>query len=89
MKLHRNKTTGPGEITTAQVDIGNGDLRWVLTYVVGYDELDKNGAVLQAGDTVLIWVDTQYKGIQDRAPDTVSPCSKPQSLGEVVEITLS
>ena len=40
---------------------------------------------------VLIWVDTQFRGINDRAPDTLTngdTCSKPQVIGEVLDLTL-
>ena len=81
MKRHGSRDTGPGTITQPEDNM--------LCYKVNYSELNKNGKTLTSGDTVLIWVDTQYRGINDRAPDTQEPCSKPQSLGEVLVLTLS
>ncbi len=81
MKLGpRGKETGPGVISPS------GD---TILFEVNYDELTKNSVVLGGGDNVLIWVDTQFKGIIDRAPNTQEPCSKPQGLGEVIDHTLA
>ncbi len=83
------RNTGPGVIELSTV-VNDDD---TLTYTVGYDELTKNGADLTGGETVLIWVDTQHRGIQDRAPDTNGEdgCSKPQDADpdEVIEHTLA
>lgn len=77
MKRRGNKDTGPGVITGADN---------ILIYTVSYVDLS-----LFAGDFVLLWVDTQYKGINDRAPTTEGGdgCSKPQVAGEVIEHQLS
>jgi hypothetical protein len=81
IRRHRGdwKSTGPGEIG---VFPGNNAIAYIIS--VG-DEIDVN-----PGDTVLIWADTQYKGIADRAPDTESSdgCSKPQNAGEVLTLLL-
>ncbi len=84
IKLHRGKTTGPEE---NDVDASGT----TLTFEVLYEDLVVNGTTLQSGDTVYIWVDTQYKGIQDRAPSTdcTDGCSKPQECDEVIEHTLN
>lgn len=74
-----DKDTGPGLITSAT------DMLW---YEVDYAELTENGASLATGDRVLIWVETQFRGINDRAPNIQEPCSKPQVIGEVLDITL-
>ena len=79
MKTHRGKPTGPGTITD------DTDMLW---YEVDYNELTKNDVSLGTDDTVLIWVDTQFRGINDRAPTTQTPCSKPQVLVEVLDLTL-
>jgi hypothetical protein len=79
MMLRGNRETGPGEITT------DTNMIW---YEVDYDELAKNGVILGSGDQVLIWADSQYKSINDRAPNTQEPCSKPQVIGEVMDLTL-
>ncbi|KKL61731.1 hypothetical protein LCGC14_2192370 [marine sediment metagenome] len=75
------KSTGPGTISV----VGS-----TITYVVPYAALD---AILEeglsSGDDLEIWADTHKRGIQDRAPDTLDPCSKPQAAGEVLEITLN
>ncbi len=77
--IHRqiNKDTGPGIIDL----VGN-----VLTYTVSYVELG-----LTSGDDVLLWVDTNYIGIHERAPNTDSRdgCSKPQFSEEVISLTLN
>lgn len=82
MMRRGNKDTGPGMITS--------DTDMVLWYEVDYAELTQNGASLGPGDQLLIWVDTQFKGINDRAPNTESgdTCSKPQVIGEVLNLTL-
>ena len=79
MMLRGNRETGPG-------DIVNPSDSNTITYTVSYAELG-----LVGGDPILVWVDTQYKGIKDRAPDTNSGdgCSKPQILDEVIQHTLS
>ncbi len=84
IKLHRGKTTGPEENDVSAA--GN-----TLIFEVLYVDLVHNGGVLQGGDTVYIWVDTHYKGIQDRAPftDCADGCSKPQLISEVIEHTLN
>ncbi len=79
MMRRGTRETGPGIITE------DTDMLW---YEVDYDELTKNGFDLVSGDQVLIWVDTQFRGINDRAPNTQEPCSKPQTLGEVIDLTL-
>ena len=82
MKLRGNKETGPGVITPDTT---------VVEYEVYYSELSKNGVFLVGGDQVLIWIDTQFKGINDRAPNVESgdSCSKPQFIGEVMDLTLN
>ena len=78
----KHKVTGPGTITASGSTI---------EYWVDYDELIKfkeggGGDPLAAGDDILVWVDTQYKGIRDRAPDTDGdPCAKPDELSETIE----
>ena len=71
------KETGPGDISV------NGA---VVTYTVSYAELGLN-----PNDEVLIWADSHNKGIRDRAPDTddLDDCAKPESVDEVLELTLS
>ena len=80
-RVHRNssKDTGPGMITVI------GDK---ITYMVTLAEL---GLDPQQGDTkVLIWADTHFQGISDRAPNTEwgDGCAKPESLTEVLELSL-
>ena len=45
---------------------------------------------LQVGDTIFVWADAHFKGIQDRAPDTddTNGCAKPEVAGEFVELVL-
>ena len=76
-----DKITGPS--TTA--DPIDPDTN-VLTYTVKYSDLN-----VLAGNTVAIWVDTQNKGIVDRAPNTDDSdgCSKPENENEVIEIELA
>ncbi len=72
-----NKDTGPGIIDL----IGN-----VLMYTVSYSELG-----LTSGDDVLLWVETHYIGMHERAPNTDSSdgCSKQQFSEEVISLTLN
>jgi hypothetical protein len=72
-----NKDTGPGIIDL----VGN-----VLTYTVSYAELG-----LTSGDDVLLWVETYYIGMHERAPNTDSSdgCSKQQFSEEVISLTLN
>ncbi len=69
-----SKDTGPGII------MSDGNMLW---YEVSYDELGLN-----PGDQVLVWADTQARGIVDRAPDTNDSdgCSKPTGSGEVLSL---
>ncbi len=78
MKHRGDRDTGPGLI---EVD-GN-----TLTYTVPVDDLDP---LLDLGDTLYIWANTQFKGINDRAPNTESGdgCSKPEVETEVLALTL-
>jgi len=79
-RVHKNATkdTGPGII-------------WVdsntLTYTVPVVELSFS---LGISDTVYIWADTQWKSINDRAPNTESGdgCSKPEVASEALALTL-
>jgi hypothetical protein len=84
--LRRGKTTGPEENNVSAA--GN-----TLIFEVLYEDLVVNGSpgILQSSDTVYIWVDTHYKGIQDRAPSTdcTDGCSKPQVCGEVIQHQLN
>ncbi len=72
-----NKDTGPGIIDL----VGN-----VLTYTVSYAELG-----MTSGDDVLLWVETNYIGIHERAPNTdiTDGCSKHQFPEEVISLTLN
>jgi hypothetical protein len=72
-----NKDTGQGII-----DLVDN----VLTYTVSYAELG-----LTSGDDVLLWVETYYIGMHDRAPNTDSSdgCSKQQFSEEVISLTLN
>lgn len=76
---HGKKDTGPG---TIEVDGAT------LTYTVEMSELSSN---LVIGDPILVWADTQDKGIIDRAPNTDGSdgCAKPQIAGEYIELLLS
>ncbi len=55
---------------------------------VGVDELDP---FLGLGDTVLIWTDTRFKNVTDRAPNTESGdgCPKPEVAIEVIPLELN
>ena len=79
-RLHRgsNKDTGPGIID----EDGN-----TLTYTVAVADLDP---LLALGDTVYIWADTRFKGINDRAPNTEGGdgCSMPEVEYEVLALSL-
>lgn len=78
--MHRGKRdTGPGSI-----EVGGT----VLSYWVSMAELSLD---LSIGDTILVWADTQDKGIEDRAPDTDDSdgCAKPEIAGEYIELVLS
>lgn len=78
--MHRgNKDTGPGLIRV------EGS---VLKYTVHIAELNPQ---LDTGDTILVWADTQYKGIKDRAPDTNDSdgCGKPEVAAEYIELVLA
>ena len=72
-----DKDTGPGIIDL----VGN-----VLTYTVSYAELG-----LTSGEDVLLWVETHYIGIHERAPNTDSTdgCSEHQFPEEVISLTLN
>ena len=72
-----SKDTGPGTIDL----FGN-----VIMYTVSYAELG-----LTSGDNVLLWVETNYLGIQEHVPNTDSTdgCSKPQFSEEVISLTLN
>ena len=74
MMLRGRKDTGPGSI------VANAEK---LTFTVSVDELNP---LLDLGDTVYIWADTQYKGIADRAPNTEAGygCSQPEVASEVL-----
>lgn len=78
--MHRaKKDNGPGVI---EVD-GS-----VLRYTVNVVELNPD---LTDGDTVLVWADTQNRGIKDRAPDTNASdgCDEPEVAGEYIELALA
>lgn len=76
MTMRGNRDTGPGVITGGSV---------IFTYTVSYAELG-----LSSGDLVLVWADTQWHGIVDRAPDTngTDGCSKPTGVDEVIGTVL-
>ena len=78
--MHRvlKGNNGPGQIT---VD-GN-----VLTYTVSLAELNVD---INNSDSILLWADTQYKGILDNAPDVDDSdgCGKPENLDEVIQLSL-
>ncbi len=59
-----------------------------LTFRVGVDELSP---FLELGDTVLIWADTKFKEITDKAPNTEpgDGCPKPEVSGEVSSVILN
>ena len=78
--MHRTKKdTGPG-----MIDVVGSQ----LTYTVHMSELNPD---LVIGDTILLWADTQHKGIKDRAPNTnaIDGCDKPEVAGEYIELELS
>jgi hypothetical protein len=78
--MHRSKKdTGPGQIMVYDN---------VLTYRVTLAELRPG---LEIGDTIFVWADTQYKGLQDRAPDTDASdgCAKPEAESELIELVLA
>lgn len=78
--MHRGKRdTGPGAIA---VDGKH------LSYWVSMADLNP---ALAIGDTILVWADTQDKGIVDRAPNTDDSdgCSKPEVTGEFVALVLN
>ena len=79
MKRFKGKDTGPGSITL----INN-----TLTFEVPVDDLNP---MLALGDTVYIWADTQFKGINDGAPNKESGdgCPKPEVAGEVISLELN
>ena len=83
MKLHRGKTTGPPGLIEVSDLIGTDDL---LTFSVNM--LDFPGVL--RNDTINVWLDTQYKGIRDRVPDTDGSdgCSKPEVVGEAIPLTV-
>ena len=58
-----------------------------LTYSVAVDELNP---LLGLGDTVLIWADTKFKKVSDRAPNTEAGdgCAKPEVASEVISLIL-
>ena len=77
--MHRaKKDNGPGLI---EVD------GTTLTFTVAVDALNDQ---LVIGDTVYIWADTQWKGINDRAPNTEAGngCAKPEVESETLALTL-
>jgi len=72
------KDRGPGIIDVAAN---------TLTYSVAVDDLNPS---LELGDTVLIWADTKFKKVSDRAPNTESGdgCVKPEVASEVISLVL-
>jgi len=68
------------------VAVGSEPVSAVVTALVG----DLN-PVLALGNTVYIWADTQFKGINDRAPNTESGdgCPKPEVANEVLSVILN
>jgi hypothetical protein len=95
IKLHNRKTTGAEGSTDGLVDITTTTITDdTLTFEVDYiDLVDDNGDPVLSTDTVYLWVDTQYKGIRDRVPDTdvdgEDGCSKPKNICEVIELILN
>jgi hypothetical protein len=75
-RVHRGSTkdTGPGMTSVS------GDM---ITYMVTLAELGLDANMLPP--EILIWADTQFKGISDRAPNTEwgDGCAKPESSTEV------
>jgi len=78
-KRHRGRDTGPG----SWVQTGNNQLTLTVPYAA---LLENDNSPIDPGDTVFIWVDTQLRGVQDRAPDTdaTDGCAKPELIGEVI-----
>jgi hypothetical protein len=105
-RVHKNKTIG----SRSQFNSSNGKVYGpgtvddttvgVLVFTVPYDGL-RNAELenpVEDGNTVHLWVDVQYKGICDRAPDTYEgpvegnpddACSKPELTTEVISIKLN
>jgi len=80
-RVHRGSTkdTGPGMTSVS------GDM---ITYMVTLAELGLDANMLPP--EILIWADTQFKGISDRAPNTEwgDGCAKPESSTEVLALSL-
>ena len=86
MKLHRGRTTGPsGTIEILDIDIFGEDT-W-LQFTVNMADLSPD---IVADDMLYVWLDTQNKGIADRAPDTDGSdgCSKPEVGGEALPLVV-
>ena len=90
-RVHKNgtgKVYGPGDVDyTSAPD--------VLIFTVPYDGLSNNNTSghVDPGNTVHLWMDTQYKQICDRVPDTSvesedPECAKPEIPDEVLTIKL-
>jgi hypothetical protein len=64
----------------------------VLTYTVKCSDPDSanDDVVLGTSDIIAIWVDTQDKGIPDRAPNTDDSqgCTEPETSEEVIVLEL-
>ncbi len=80
-RVHRgnSKDTGPGTIQVS------GDM---ITYMVTLAELGLDANILPS--EILVWADTQFKGISDRAPNTEwgDGCAKPETPQEVLQLSL-
>jgi hypothetical protein len=84
-----DRTTGPESDEEVSITEGTDPVKTILTFEVDYADLKVGTTPLDTGDIVYIWVDTQHKGIQDRAPSTDDACSKPNECDEVIRHTLN
>lgn len=78
--IHRGmQDRGPG-----MIDV----LGSTLTFRVSVDELNP---FPELGDTVLIWADTKFKNVTDKAPNTETGdgCARPEVTGEVLSLELN
>jgi len=84
MKRHRGRNTGPGNIEVSTFFAADDG----LTYTVNIADLSPD---IMGDDTLYVWLDTQKKGIQDRAPDTNGEdgCSKPEVGGEASPVVVN
>jgi hypothetical protein len=79
--INPKRVTGPAEFCTP-VD-ANGEFCCMVPI---YDLVRQDGTGIEECDPIDIWIDTQKKGIHDRAPDTYGEdgCSKPTGPEEVL-----